>query len=200
MDTRSIPDELAASVQHLESVERTIAALRAKVRRLEDVRKETLGQIAVGAKRYADGKDWGTDAYLLFDLYEQLNTAGFFTAWNAVGLPHPARLRADVERIERHRPNDPTSGGWVGEWDGRPIGNYPGPGTPVVYVLYGPDASPVYCGSSQQFAKRLDVHHRSGKQFVAWRAVQAASREAAYELEDQLLKQHCPPLNMKAGR
>ena len=137
-------------------------------------------------------------------LYERLNAPGFFTAWEAAGLPHPARMRADVEMARRNAPNDPASAGWVGEFDGELYAAIPGPrppdGTPVVYVLYAADATPVYCGSTHRFKQRLKAHYREGKRFVAWRAVPCVDREQAYLLEDRLLKQSCPPLNRKASR
>jgi hypothetical protein len=93
----------------------------------------------------------------------------------------------------------------VGEWhwDGpeHPIsGAHPADWTAVVYVLYGSDAEPLYCGSTEHFLTRLKNHDREGKQFVAWRAVPCADREQAFALEDRLLKQNCPPLNRRAGR
>lgn len=195
----NVPPQLAASVQHLETIESALASLRAKIARLEEARKQTMEQIVCASKRLAYDERWDSEA--MFRLYEELKTPGFFTAWKSSGLPHPAKLRADVQAMERHRPNDPASGGWVGEWvNGAIQGNCPEHGRPVVYVLYGADAEPVYCGSSEQFAKRLDAHYRDGKRFVAWRAVPCQSREEAFKLEDQLLKQHCPPLNKRAGR
>jgi len=198
-----IPEELAASVQHLRNLEASITSLRAKMDRVDAARLDTVEQIATAATRHANRRD----AVALLALYESLNCPGFTTAWVRNGLPHPQRMRADVAAIARHRPNDPSSGGWVGEWTvdghgwpGRIEGNYPGRGMPVVYVLYGADASPVYCGSSEQFLVRLKAHHRDGKVFVAWRAVPCRSREDAFRLEDQLLRQHCPPLNRRAGR
>jgi hypothetical protein len=199
----AVPDEMAASVQHLELIGESIDSLRAKIARLEVARTETLRQIAAASKRAIGDRRWGREE--MFDLYEALNTPGFFTAWNAAGLPHPARLRAEVEMARRNAPNDLASGGWLGEFDWEhPIGVIPSPHppnwTPVVYVLYAPDAEPVYCGSTEHFKQRLKAHHREGKRFAAWRASPCADREQAYILEDRLLKQSCPPLNRKASR
>lgn len=200
--TTSVPSELAASVQHLELINESIASLRAKLARLESARADTLRQIAAASKRVVVDRGW-TRAEM-FDLYETLNGPGLFTAWNAAGLPHPARLRAEVEMARRNMPNDPASGGWVGEFDWGQVTVIPGPHppnwTPVVYVLYGADAEPVYCGSTEHFKQRLKAHYREGKAFVAWRAVPCSDRAQAFALEDRLLKQSCPPLNRRAGR
>lgn len=196
----AVPEELAASVQHLQLISDSIQSLSAKVKRLEAARKDTLRQIAEASKRVSHG--WSKTEMLA--LYESLNRPGFFTAWNAAGLPHPGRLRADVEAAVRNAPNDSASGGWVGEFDPEGFGTVSAPRppdwTPVVYVLYAADCTPIYCGSTEHFRQRLKAHHRDGKQFVAWRAVRCADRAQAYALEDQLLKQSCPPLNRKAGR
>lgn len=200
-----VPEELAASVRHLELIDQSLAVLHDKTRRVKEARRETLVQIATAAKRYVDGQPQGTESAFLFDLYESLKTDGLFTAWKAAGLPHPARLRADVGNAIRHAPNESMSGGWVGRWDwdvpGGPLcSTYPRDGTPVVYVLYGANAEPVYCGSTEHFRSRLNSHDRDGKVFVAWRAVPCRSREDAFVLEDRLLRQSCPPLNRRAGR
>lgn len=196
----TVPEELAASVQHLELLSDSIAALETKLGRLKAARGQTLEQIAVASKRATH--EWSTLEML--DLYEHLNCPGLFTAWHAAGLPHPARMRADAEALRRNASNDPSSRGWVGEFTGGGFGAvstpHPPNWMPVVYVLYAADAEPIYCGSTEHFKPRLKAHYREGKRFVAWRAVPCADREQAYALEDQLLKQSCPPLNRRAGR
>lgn len=204
----AVPEELAASVQHLDLLGQSISRVEDRLATLKQARAQTLAQIAQASKRISRERGWDSAAMLA--LYESLNGPGFFSAWKAAGLPHPQRLRHNVETADRHRPNDPASGGWVGEWEvrdeswgsvGRIVnGSYPRRGVPVVYVLYGADASPVYCGSSKNFDTRLAAHHRDGKVFAAWRAVPCADRAQAYALEDRLLKQSCPPLNRRAGR
>lgn len=199
-DYPAVPEELAASVQHLGFLSDSITSLRAKQKRLEQARCDTLRQIAAASRRLAHR--WSTADMLA--LYESLNCPGFMTAWNAAGMPHPARMRADVEMAQRNLPNDPASNGWSGEFESEGSGvvsdPHPPNRTPVVYVLYGADAEPVYCGSTEHFRQRLKAHHREGKRFVAWRAVPCADRELAYLMEDRLLKQSCPPLNRRASR
>lgn len=199
----AIPSELAASVQHLGLLDVPIKSAEARLARLRSARTQTLEQIAVAAKRVGAERSWNLLDYLA--LYEEINCPGLFAAWNAVGLPHPSKMRAESDTTQRCAPNDPASGGWVGGWDwGTPGGPlldaYPRDWTPVVYVLYGANAEPIYCGSTEHFRQRLKAHHREGKEFVAYRAVRCADRERAFALEDRLLKQSCPPLNRRASR
>jgi len=145
-----VPDELAASVQHLELLSESISNIEERLSRLKAARAQTLDQIAVASKRVTH--EWSTVEML--DLYERLNCPGLFTAWKAAGLPHPARMRADAEAIRRNTPNDAASGGWVGQFDWSEYvvitSPHPPNWVPVVYVLYGADSEPVYCGSTEQ--------------------------------------------------
>lgn len=107
--------------------------------------------------------------------------------WNQ--MPHVARLR----------PNGPA-GTWVG---GCPLGSdesAPRRGQCVVYVLYGDDNEPCYVGSTQDLRARLKGHVSTGKVFARWQAYPCDDREAAYQLEERLLREHMPPLNRRMGR
>ncbi len=75
----------------------------------------------------------------------------------------------------------------------------PPTGQSVVYVLYDAANVPCYVGSTQDFSIRLNTHARE-KAFSAWIAYPCTGREAAYVLEDRLLKEHKPYLNSRAGR
>ncbi|MEV6297823.1 GIY-YIG nuclease family protein [Actinoplanes sp. NPDC051861] len=204
-----VPAEMAASVQHLEGLERAIKGLEDKLDRLKEARKDTLKQIACEVKRQRDKDPADWESPRLLKIYEALRAPFLGEAWKSAGLPHLQAMKRDVDRARRYAPNDPDSDGWVGQWEvrqeswgpvGNVIGNRPGPGISVVYVLYSADYSPAYCGSTKDFEKRLLAHFKNGKEFVAWRAVPCEDRERAYELEDRLLKEHCPPLNKKASR
>jgi hypothetical protein len=192
-----IPEEITASVQHLELLAASIKTVEARLEKLREARKQTVKQIAVAAARSAE--KWSADDQLT--LYDKIDGPGAHAAWTKAGLPNPNHLRM-------HRPNDPQSGGWVGtfnteglKFNESPISRpRPPKGQPVVYVLYGPDFAPIYCGSSQNFHERLKWHQGDGKKFVAWRAIPYATRAEAYLAEDRLLKQSCPPLNRKASR
>lgn len=99
----------------------------------------------------------------------------------------------------RATPNGP-GGTWVGTY---PFDQYcpmPPKGTPVVYFLYNLAGERIYAGSSSHLQNRLVGHARQGKEFVRWNAVPCPDREAAYRLEDQLLRDHKLPLNVRAGR
>lgn len=193
----TVPEEITASVQHLELLAASIKAVEARLEKLREARKQTVEQIVGVIGK--DAKGWTADDQL--DLYDKIHGPGVHTVWTKAGLPNPNHLRL-------HRPNDPQSGGWVGafsteglKFNESPISRpRPPKGQPVVYVLYGPDLAPIYCGSSQNFHERLKWHEGDGKKFVAWRAIPYATREEAYLAEDRLLKQSCPPLNKKASR
>jgi hypothetical protein len=192
----TIPEEITASVQHLELLAASIKTVEARLEKLREARKQTVEQI-VGVIGH-EARGWETADQLV--LYEKIHGQGLYAAWTAAGLPSPQQMRA----IVGPPPNDPNSGGWMGTFDrsATPQVSQPRPpkGRSVVYVLYGPDLSPIYCGSTQDLNTRLKWHYRDGKTFVAWRAIPYGSREEAYLAEDRALKQSCPPLNRKASR
>lgn len=193
----SIPEEITTSVQHLELLAASIKTVEVRLERLREARRQTIEQIVgvIGS----DAKGWDTEDKLA--LYEKIHGVGALAAWTGAGLPNPRELRM-------YATNDPQSGGWVGEfntgprgWNESPISRpRPRDGQPVVYVLYGPDVNPIYCGSTKHFHDRLKKHAYDGKVFIAWRAVPYTTREEAYVAEDRLLKESCPPLNRKASR
>lgn len=193
----TIPEEITASVQHLELLAASIKTVEARLEKLREARKQTIEQIVGVIGKEARG--WDPEDQLA--LYERIDGPGLSAAWTGAGLPR-------VQHLRLYRPNDPQSGGWVGtfnteglKFNESPISRpRPPKGQPVVYVLYGPDFGPIYCGSTQNFHERLKWHQGDGKKFVAWRAVPYSTREEAYLAEDRLLKQSCPPLNRKASR
>jgi hypothetical protein len=93
--TGTIPDELVASVQHLELLGESISRVEERLARLKAARAQTLSQIAATTKRISRERNWGSADMLA--LYESLNGPGFFSAWKAAGLPHPQRMKHDVE-------------------------------------------------------------------------------------------------------
>jgi predicted GIY-YIG superfamily endonuclease len=68
-----------------------------------------------------------------------------------------------------------------------------------VYVLFDAAGEPCYIGSTQNFRERARVH-RTGIAYERWVAYPCTDREAAYELETRLLKEHKPYRNKKRGR
>jgi hypothetical protein len=127
--------------------------------------------------------------------------AGWTKRWDAAislkaGLLPNLRKHLNYQR--RNAPNEPD-GTWRGTW---PLNGSPVPisGVPVVYVLYEDDGKPCYTGSSDHLMGRLQAHARDGKPFTWWTASRCADREAAYQLEVQVLGEHTPYLNKRAGR
>ena len=62
------------------------------------------------------------------------------------------------------------------------------------------DGTPLYVGSTHVFAERVKRHYIDGKPVKFWQAYLCSDREAAYQMEDRLLKEHMPVMNRKAGR
>lgn len=73
-------------------------------------------------------------------------------------------------------------------------------GVSVVYVLFDVWNEPAYVGSTQDFRVRLAVHRKEKPGLLTWTAFPCADREAAYVLENRLLKEYKPHLNKKASR
>lgn len=93
-----------------------------------------------------------------------------------------------------------TEGTWFGNW---PIGrddSAPKDGQCVVYVLFDADNEPCYVGSTAKLRQRMRRHERDNKAFSRWQAYPAGDRESAYRLEDRVLRERLPKLNVKASR
>ncbi|MFF3665393.1 GIY-YIG nuclease family protein [Microtetraspora malaysiensis] len=110
-------------------------------------------------------------------------------------LPHLLRR---LERARRNAPND-ANGSWSGEYPLDDEAPRPLNGESVVYLLFDTDNVPCYVGSTEYFKSRIQAHGRD-KKFVRWAAYPCADREAAYLLEERLLKEHKPYLNRKVTR
>lgn len=131
--------------------------------------------------------------------------------WTAAGLPPVAELMdlwAEGLKYTRNGPHgswtnyDPAWDDSLPDWvSATPSDDNPMPprGQNVVYVLYDASSTPCYVGSSGDFPARLKWHLKDGKPVRVWIAYPCDSRQAAYALEDRLLKQHLPYLNKKAG-
>lgn len=139
----------------------------------------------------------------LFDVYEYLKpraVEGFRARWN-IHMPDEAKsrvIRHSVYRKRRFTPDD--DGVWRGAFPFGTTERYPPTGTSVVYVLFDDANAPCYVGSTADFCARAKAHHKDGKPFVRWMAYPCTDREAAYDLEARLLREHMPYLNRKAGR
>ncbi|MEU7855201.1 hypothetical protein [Nonomuraea sp. NPDC049141] len=135
--------------------------------------------------------------YDIFDRYHAAAGPGSMKRWNRL-------MPITVELIVARRTNDPrhtpsSDGTWSGAWplDGHA---YPPRGQAVVYVLFDGGNVPCYVGSTSGLIARLQRHANEGKRFNHWIAHPCADREAAYRLEDRLLREHKPYLNQKASR
>jgi predicted GIY-YIG superfamily endonuclease len=137
--------------------------------------------------------------------------AGWEERWVSAGLPSVEDLRSIWAETIKYTPTGPH-GSWTNydpRWDRSlpdwvsctPSDENPMPprGQSVVYVLYDRFGIPCYVGSTGDFPQRLKWHLKDRKPVVVWVAFPCDNREAAYSLEDRLLKQHMPYLNKKRG-
>lgn len=176
-----------STMQHL-------ALLKRKEERLRSARLDAEAQaLHALAGACAAGELGKAELGFAYEEYRAVAATGFRTRWDAV-MPITA---ARAKWLLREVPNG-TFGSWFGT---DPIGDNPAPpaGQCVVYVLFDASNVPCYVGSSEDFRNRI-MGHRHDKAFVRWVAYPCADREAAYQLEDRLLKEHKPYLNKKAGR
>jgi predicted GIY-YIG superfamily endonuclease len=180
-----------ATIQHM-------ALLSAKVAKLNELRVQAEDQlIARLAADYRAGLIGAAEVYDAFLACKEIKAQGFRDRWNAY-MPWELNYGSIVWTAVKYAPDD--DGNWRGEWPFTDDTRTPPTGANVVYVLFDARNDPCYVGSSEQFRTRLRSHGYSGKKFVRWLAYPCADREAAYELEDRLLKQHQPYLNKRASR
>jgi predicted GIY-YIG superfamily endonuclease len=193
-EEESIFGVFEATVQHLSLIHR-------KIQRLEAARVEAEEQLFHAVNREHQAGNLSEDD--LIDLYLAVRAQlplPFIKRWNAA-LPISAQAAwTRAPWRGRHDPNGPGGHSWIGT---RPIGpesRVPRFGVAVVYVLYDEAGEPIYVGSTDQFRVRIGQHERGDRPWVAYMAVECEDREAAYQLEDQLLKTRMPPTNKRAGR
>lgn len=181
-------EELHATARHIELVS-------AKLEKLTRAHADSWSQVLTAAARMYNNEQL-TEAHLVrfFDDMKANYGPGFTAVWNA-HMPIPA---SRVPWCRRDVPNGPL-GSWVGEI---PVGEGPCPpaGVAVVYVLFDGANEPVYVGSTDDFRGRMGQHRKSKPEAVRWTAYRCRDREHAYEVEVQLLRQHMPRMNKRAGR
>jgi hypothetical protein len=184
---------VVATLQHIEN-------LHARARKLEALRIVAEEQLVqrIGTA-YRAGELAGSDLAAIQERYRRLDVTGMATRWNAAVPEKWNDLAYEARMGRRHAPNGPE-GTWAGSWPPAPEDRQPRLGTAVVYVLFDSANEPIYVGSTGRFLHRLKAHVRDGKPFVAWQACPAASREAAYRIEDRVLNEHLPSMNKKRGR
>ena len=179
----------AATLQHIEK-------LHAQVLKLEALRIEAEEQLLhrIG-NDYRAGRLSAEELIEVYERYKATRISGRTTRWNeAVPVPW---LR--MPKLSLWQPNGPA-GTWVGTWPMSDGASVPAPYQPVVYVLFDEASEPIYVGSTGDLRIRLKAHAKQHKPFVRWQAYAAADREAAYQLETKLLREHKPSLNKRAGR
>ena len=137
------------------------------------------------------------DFYRFYLRFRLVAIEGFTHRWDARMPMTASKVRGEAERYLRDLPS--PDGTWSGIY---PLG---GQGAPpdqvsVVYVLFDPHNVPCYVGSTAHFRERLKVHRKKGKRFDRWMAYRCEDRDAAYALEERLLREHKPYLNKKIHR
>lgn len=187
-------DRYADSLRHIN----LIAAKRAKLAATQMKAEEQLlwsiqCDIVSGALTRREAVDVYAD-------YRELSGPGFSKRWDATVKAYTSgEISFEVQHAYKYRANG-AGGSFVGPWPLSPEDPRPRTGDSVVYVLFDSDAVACYVGSTQSFKPRLATHLREGKPFVSWQAYVCRDREAAYVLEEQMLREHMPYLNRKAGR
>jgi len=179
----------AATLQHIENLHNRMARL--EVLRIE-AEEQLLHRAAVA---FQAGQLRADGLSEICDRYKALPFPGRMTRWNEIMPVNWHRMH----ELPKWQPNGPA-GTWVGSW---PIGKadqVPAPKAFVLYVLFDSHNEPIYVGSTGNFRTRLKTHFRQGKPFVRWQAYAVADREAAYQLEEKLLRERLPRFNKKAGR
>jgi hypothetical protein len=182
-----------ANLEHAERVDRKRAML---IRSQADSAEAFLCSVA---RSYDAGEIDLEDLIVLYGRYRNIAQSGYGRAWDEhVSVPWKEIIGRGLTIITV--PNG-SHGSFEGEGDRLLRGSArPAPGVCVVYVLFDKDLVPCYVGSTRNFKGRLDGHRCSGKAFASWRAYPCPNREAAYKLEDRLLREQKPYLNKRAGR
>ena len=113
-----------------------------------------------------------------------------------------ASRRYQQDMVNRSQPN-----GGPGVWFGNlPLPNHkpaPLPGQAGISYLFDADSTPddpAYIGSTDDLRRRLRSHVREKPGVLRWTARLYPDREAAYLMEEQLLRENLPRLNRKRGR
>lgn len=192
----------AASQTGLSATFEHIALLRSKHERLRESQIAAEEQFVhrVG-QLHASGELDEAELISIYGAFAELAQPGFTYRWNAaisVTVKEIQDRRRHLRHTERNAPNMPD-GTWRGTW---PLEDSPVPvnGTPVVYLLYDETGQPCYLGSTEYLRGRLQCHGRDGKPFASWTASRCQDRDAAYELEEELLAGELPYLNKKRVR
>jgi hypothetical protein len=186
-------EELAATGQHIELIQRKIdQLLAARLDAWEQVLTRVDQLYGSGGLTAAELHRLGRDMGLSFG-------TGFTKVWDRV-VRVPVKMLQHAEARERQAVVDALPS-WSGAFPVDYDEPRPGPGVAVAYVLFDAEGVPAYIGSTDHFLTRMGWHRRERPTaFARWIAYRCADREAAYELEAKLHEQKLPYLNKKVGR
>lgn len=190
-----------SSIEHLTRAGKRIETLRTTIRDTEEQIAHRMGvAVRFGTMSYDEA------CQVIAEVKRYLEP-GWMKRWEEhSGLPIAKMnhaISADGRLDPRFERNE--TWGWSGTYshDGYPSKtSFPRPakGVSVVYILFAGDGTPLYVGSTHVFAERVKRHYIDGKPVKFWQAYLCSDREAAYQMEDRLLKEHMPVMNRKAGR
>lgn len=186
-----VPASYASTLQHIE-------LLHGKQCKLRDAQVEAEEQVLHRlAADYKAGVLEMEDLYRFYLRFRLVAVEGWTHRWDWVMPITASKVRGEAERYLRDLPS--PDGTWSGTY---PLGGQGAPPdyTSVIYVLFDPKNVPCYVGSTYRFRTRLKWHRKKGKDFDRWLAYRCDDREAAYQLEERLLREHLPYLNKKAFR
>jgi hypothetical protein len=173
-----------------------------RVARLHEERERLLADQIETEKRLVEnvGRDYRagviTEQQLveLYLVYRQVAAPGFADRWNG-SVPATERYGRLAGIPLARLPNGPD-GTWRGVFPLATSAPAPSSGIAVAYLLFDDRDGVCYAGSSDNLRARLKRHGRDGKTFRRWIAYPCSDRKAAYQLEDRLISQYQPRLNI----
>ncbi|WP_086707507.1 GIY-YIG nuclease family protein [Streptomyces antimycoticus] len=191
----NVPEQRSTSVEPAyHATLQHIQLLQARQHKLVEAQENVEDQILYHyGSSYRCGDVTITELLEFFEAYRALETPRRTRRWNNhIDLPY--------QTCHLMKPPNGPEGTWSGTWPCPETDPCPLRGVAVVYVLFDARNEPCYLGSTDQFRTRIGKHVKDGKVFTSWQAYPCPDREAAYVLEDRLLKERLPSLNKKAGR
>ena len=181
-------ESVYSTLDHIERLAARVATLQQAQEQAEAQLAHRVGTLA-GARRITRAE--AKEVYLVI---QRAGLPGRAIRWNREmpkGYDTSTLAMANQWEVT-HETNGPGNT-WLGEsMYSRPA---PPDGQCVVYVLYDELNAPCYVGSTKQFTVRMRQHRRTGKKWVAWRAMACGDRTEAYEREREMLREYAPYLN-----
>lgn len=184
--------DLRATAQHITFIQKKLDQMR-------EAKDNAWRQILTAAARgYAEEPISLDDLQSLHTEMKFCYGSGFVKVWDECMPIASASLRHVITRVRQNPPNGPM-GSWMGlvHASGE---SKPWRGIAVVYVLFDAANVPIYVGSTGNFPSRLNTHRNEKPEAIRWTAYKCRDREHAYEVEDRLLREHKPAMNVRAGR